>query len=90
MWHWMKASLPTTNRSKHHYLGYLCIFMLKRKWKKEKDGFRCFMKAAAEMYNSGYNPEETNQQSTQERDKVLRAEVAADAAANRTKRPKKK
>jgi hypothetical protein len=48
------------------------------------------MKAAAVMHNSGYNPEETNQQSTQERDKVLRAEVAADAAANRTKRQKKK
>jgi hypothetical protein len=60
----MKASLPTTNRSKYHYLCYLSTLMLKRKGRKEKNSFGCFVKAAAEMHKSGYTTKETNQQST--------------------------
>jgi hypothetical protein len=44
------------------------------------------------MHKSGYNPEETNQQSTLEIYQVLRAEETANRTANcnRTKRQKKK
>jgi hypothetical protein len=38
--------------------------MLKRKGRKEKNSFGCFVKAAAEMHKSGYTTKETNQQST--------------------------
>jgi hypothetical protein len=92
MWHHVKASLPIANRSKHHLLGYLSTFMLKRKWRNEKDGFDRFMKTAAAMHKTGYNPSDTNGQSTKERHEILREEISSTVSttARKKKQPSKK
>lgn len=53
LWKHAKASLPPHNRAKHHFLGYLATFMLKKKWEKDGNGigFQNFMKTAAKLYN---------------------------------------
>lgn len=52
MWMHAKRSLPRHNRAKHHFLGYMAVFMLKKKWASKEDSFKCFMKTAAKLYNN--------------------------------------
>jgi len=51
-WAHAKRMLPHHNRARHHFVGYLALFMLRKKWA-NKDGFQCFMQAAAQLYKGG-------------------------------------
>jgi hypothetical protein len=67
-----KASFFVTNRTKRHLSQH---FHGKTNVVKRKGWIWYFMKTAAAMHKSGYNPSDTNGQSTKERHDILREEI---------------
>lgn len=50
LWRHAKLMCPNFNRKPGHFLGYLAVFMLHRRWNKITDGFAAFMAAACDLY----------------------------------------
>ena len=69
LWYHAKLFCPSFNRKKDHFLGYLCTFILKKKWKEEEDSFNLFMQAAASLYSGKRKP--LNPQDFEEDDEVV-------------------